>query len=83
MTQTDWLWMAALCVTGATGHYLLIRCYEVAEANAVQPFAYLHLVFASALGIMIFGEVLELHVAIGAALIIASGLFTVWRSRAT
>ena len=36
-----------LCVTGALGHWLLIRCYEVAEASAVQPFAYLQLVFAS------------------------------------
>ena len=81
MTGPNWLWMAALCVAGAAGHYLLIKCYEVAEASAVQPFAYLQLVFASALGIMIFGEVLEWHVAFGAALVIASGLFTVWRSR--
>ncbi len=40
-----------LCVTGALGHWLLIRCYEVAEASAVQPFAYLQLVFASAIGL--------------------------------
>lgn len=83
MTGPDWIWMIALCIAGATGHYLLIKCYEVAEASAVQPFAYLQLVFASALGIMIFREVLELHVAIGAALVIASGLFTVWRARQT
>lgn len=83
MTAPDWAWMAALCVAGATGHYLLIKCYEVAEASAVQPFAYLQLVFASALGIAIFGEVLELHVALGAGLVIASGLFTVWRARQT
>jgi drug/metabolite transporter (DMT)-like permease len=81
MTTPDWMWMAVLCVTGAVGHYLLIKCYEVAEASAVQPFAYLQLVFASALGITIFGEVLELHVALGAGLVIASGLFTVWRAR--
>jgi drug/metabolite transporter (DMT)-like permease len=73
--------MGALCISGATGHYLLIKCYEVAEASAVQPFAYLQLVFASALGITIFGEVLELNVAIGAGIVIASGLFTVWRAR--
>ena len=34
MSGTDWLWMAALCVCGATGHYLLIRVYELAEASA-------------------------------------------------
>lgn len=81
MTGPDWAWMAALCVTGAAGHFLLIKCYEVAEASAVQPFAYLHLVFASTLGILVFGEVLELHVMLGAALVIASGIFTLLRSR--
>jgi drug/metabolite transporter (DMT)-like permease len=81
MTGPDWGWMALLCLTGATGHYLLIRAYEVAEASAIQPFAYLQLVFASVLGITVFGEVLEAHVAIGAAIVIAAGLFTLWRQR--
>ncbi|MEL6571855.1 MAG: DMT family transporter [Pseudomonadota bacterium] len=81
MSPPDWAWMAALCVTGALGHYLLIRCYEVAEASAVQPFAYLQLVFASTIGLLIFGETLAWNVALGAGLVIASGLFTLWRSR--
>ena len=81
MTRPDWAWMATLCVTGALGHYLLIRCYEVAEASAVQPFAYLQLVFASLIGLTVFGETLEWNVTLGAALVIASGLFTLWRAR--
>ena len=82
MTRPDWGWMAALCLTGVTGHWLLIKCYEVAEASAVQPFAYLQLVFASVLGIAIFGETVEQNVAIGAGIIVAAGLFTFWRERA-
>ena len=81
MTQTDWLWMALLCVTGASGHWLLIRCYEVAEASAVQPFAYFQLVFASLLGVTVFGETIRPNVALGAAVIVAAGLFTLWRER--
>lgn len=81
MSPPDWAWMAALCVTGALGHYLLIRCYEVAEASAVQPFAYLQLVFASTIGLLIFGETLAWNVALGAGLVIVSGLFTLWRAR--
>jgi drug/metabolite transporter (DMT)-like permease len=75
-----WL-MAALCVTGASGHYCLIKAYDLAEASAVQPFAYLQLVFASGLGIVIFDEVLTPRVAIGAAIVVAAGLFTLWRQR--
>ena len=81
MAPRDWVWMAALCVTGATGHYLLIKCYDVAEASAVQPFAYLQLVFGAMIGISVFGETLRLNVALGAAIIVAAGVFTLLRAR--
>ena len=81
MTAPDWGWMALLCMTGALGHYLLIRCYEVAEASAVQPFAYLQLVFGAAIGVSVFGEIIRWNVAAGAALVVAAGLFTLWRER--
>jgi drug/metabolite transporter (DMT)-like permease len=82
MSPTDWAWMALLCVTGALGHWLLIKAYDVAEASAVQPFAYLQLVFAATLGITVFGETLAWNVALGAAVVVAAGLFTLLRTRA-
>ncbi|WP_371061358.1 DMT family transporter [Rhodosalinus sp. 5P4] len=81
MSRPDWAWMGTLCLTGALGHWLLIKCYEVAEASAVQPFAYLQLVFASVIGIGVFGETVAPNVAMGAALVVAAGLFTLWRAR--
>ena len=75
---TSFFWTGG---TGAMGHFTLIKCYEVAEASAVQPFAYLQLVFASAIGLTIFGEVMELNVMIGAAIVVMAGLFTLWRER--
>ena len=77
----DWGWMGLLCLTGALGHWLLIRCYEVAEASAVQPFAYFQMVFATLVGILVFGEVLEISTLLGAAIIVGAGLFTLWRER--
>ena len=81
MSGPNWIWMSALCVTGASGHWLLIKCYEVAEASAVQPFAYLQMVFASIIGFVVFRETLETHVAIGSAVIVGAGLFTLFRAR--
>ena len=81
MIGPDWIWMGALCITGVTGHFLLIKTYEVAEASAVQPFAYLQLVFATSIGISVFGEKLEFNVAIGACIVVAAGLFTLLRAR--
>ena len=77
----NWLWMSTLCLTGVLGHWLLIKTYEQAEASAVQPFAYLQLPFAAALGMVAFGETLRTNVAIGAAIVISAGLFTLWRER--
>ena len=82
MTPGDYAWMGLLCITGVMGHWLLIKCYEVAEASAVQPFAYFHFVWASIVGITVFSEVMRANVAFGAALIVAAGLFTLWRERA-
>jgi drug/metabolite transporter (DMT)-like permease len=80
MTPPDWIWMLALCMTGATGHWLLIKCYEVAEASAVQPFAYFQLVFASAIGILLFGEEVKANLVLGAAIIVLAGIFALWRA---
>ncbi len=81
MALRDWGWMGTLCVSAALGHWLLIKCYDVAEAGAVQPFAYLQIVWASMLGLWVFDETLRSNVVIGAGLIIGAGLFTLWRER--
>ncbi|WP_424944496.1 DMT family transporter [Aliiroseovarius crassostreae] len=83
MNRSDWIWMGVLCLTGVLGHWLLIKCYEVAEASAVQPFAYLQLVFVSILGVVVFGEVIEPNVVIGAIVVVAAGVFTLQRARKT
>lgn len=81
MAPADWGWMACLCCTAALSHWLLIRAYEVAEASAIQPFAYLQLPVASLLGLVIFDEALRANVVIGTLIIVAAGIFTLWRQR--
>lgn len=80
-SAADWGWMAILCVLGALGHFLLIKAYSYAEASAIQPFAYLQLVFASLIGVVVFQEDLESWTLVGAGIVILSGLYTLWRSR--
>lgn len=80
MSATDTAWMLVLCVTGVLGHWLLIKCYELAEASAVQPFAFFHQVFAVAIGVLVFSETLRPNVALGASIILAAGIFALWRA---
>lgn len=81
MIAPDWGWMAILCLTSASAHWLLIRAYELAEASAIQPFAYLQLVFIAILGVTVFDEVVRPNVALGAVIVVGSGLFALWRER--
>ena len=81
MVPFDAALMALLCVTSGTGHFLLIRVYAMSEANVVQPFSYLQLVFAAAIASTFLGESLETNVVVGAALVVAAGVFTILRSR--
>jgi len=76
----DWWWMAALSILAVIGHWMLIKCLEVAEASLVQPFAYLQLVFASSIGLFVFSETLKPNVILGASIVVCAGLFTLWRT---
>ena len=81
VSQADWSIMLILSASGMLGHFLLIKCYEVAEASTVQPFAYLQLIWASLIGVIIFGEKITTNVLLGACIVVGAGLFTLWRER--
>ena len=75
MPQTDAGFLAAYCALSILSHWLLLKCYEQVEASRVQPFAYLQLVFVTGIGTVVYGEVLELAVAIGGGIVVAAGLY--------
>ena len=82
LRSDDWIWMGALCLTGVSGHWLLIRAYDLSEASEVQPFAYVSLVFATAIGLLVFDETLEWQMVLGTVIIVAAGIFTLRRQPA-
>ncbi|MFB2594376.1 DMT family transporter [Paracoccus sp. p4-l81] len=81
MVGTDWLWMGLLCLIAALAHWLMIRAYELAEASALQPFAYFQLVFIALIGFFVFREQVAPHVMLGGAIVVSAGLFTLIRGR--
>ena len=83
ITPSDWTLLAIYAGISVFSHWLLLKCYEVAEASAVQPFAYLQIVFVSIIGITIYGEVLETHIVIGAGLIVMAGIYALLQERKT
>lgn len=81
VANSDIPWLVLICCTAALSHYLLIRCYEMAEASSLQPFSYTQLVWVSFVGVIVFSEVLTPNVVIGAIIVVGAGLFTWWRER--
>ena len=81
VSATDWVFLGIYAGISVFSHWLLLKCYEVAEASSVQPFAYLQIVFVSIIGITIYQESLALPMVIGTALIVAAGIYALWQDR--
>jgi len=78
----DWLLFASLGFFGGFGHYFLVRAFEVAPAPFVSPFNYLQLAGAVLLGWVVFGQLPDLFVWLGSAIIIGSGVYILYSERA-
>ncbi|MEZ5775600.1 MAG: DMT family transporter [Hyphomicrobiaceae bacterium] len=80
--KQGWLLFAAFIMTSTAAHLLLMKAYQLAAATILQPFNYVLLATATAIGIGVFGETLSLPTALGMAVVVASGLYIAFRERA-
>ncbi len=86
---TDWVaieWSAAYRILGAGGAVVLgyvfsVRAMRVGEIGFVAPFRYTSLIWALVLGWVVFGDWPLPMTMLGAAIVVASGMFTFWRER--
>ena len=76
-----WLLLASLGFWGGLGHWLLILAHRIAPAPVLAPFIYLGLIWMSAAGYFVFGNVPTLWTLSGAAVVILSGLYLLARER--
>ena len=75
MLPQDMGFLAVYCGLSILSHWLLLKCYEQVEASRVQPYTYLQLVFVTGIGMAVYGEALELPVAIGSVIVVGAGLY--------
>ena len=73
------LLLVAAGLFGGVGQVLLTESYRHAEASTIAPFEYVSMLFALLLGYLVFAEVPTTAMLAGAALIVAAGLFILWR----
>ena len=77
----DWLAMVALGVFGGLGHFALIKALSSAPAAMVTPFGYTSLLWATAFGYVMFGDLPDRWTVIGALIIAGSGLYIFHREQ--
>lgn len=77
--QAALLAMAGLC--GGIAQIFMTEGYRHASAAIVAPFEYASLIVGVAVGYAVFGEAPTAHMLAGGAMIVAAGIFIIWRER--
>lgn len=66
--------LAGVGVVMVSGQALFLQSLKIAEASQIAPFYYSTIVWAALIGVLIFGETLDVYFWLGAGLIAAGGL---------
>jgi drug/metabolite transporter (DMT)-like permease len=71
--------IALMAVFLMLGQIFTIRAFRHAAVAIVAPFHYVSLLWATVIGFVVWHELPEPNVWWGAAIVIASGLYVIWR----
>lgn len=71
--------LALLC--GVAAYYAIVAAMRLGDVAVITPFRYSRLIFALIIGVTLFDERPDVWTLSGAAIIIASGIYTFWRER--
>lgn len=72
-------WLGLVAVFATAGHYTMTRAFAVAPMTVTQPVTFLQLIWASLLGMLVFGEPLDTWVILGGAVMIGAISYITWR----
>ncbi|TIU99394.1 MAG: DMT family transporter, partial [Mesorhizobium sp.] len=77
--QAGLLIAAGFC--GGVAQILMTAAYRHAEASVVAPFEYTSMLLGIVVGYLAFGDVPTVHMLIGGLIVVAAGIFIIWRER--
>lgn len=77
--QAGLLIAAGFC--GGLAQILMTAAYRHAEASVVAPFEYTSMLLGIVVGYLAFGDVPTVHMLIGGVIVVAAGIFIIWRER--
>lgn len=72
-------WMVGMGSVALFSHFMIIYALTFAPSSVLAPFHYTQMLFATAIGFLVFGDLPDIWTFIGAGIVIGAGLFTVYR----
>ena len=80
-TVPDLVLLASGAALLLVGYQFIIMAMRIGDISFVAPFRYTGLLWAIVLGFLVFGDVPDWQMILGAAIIVGSGLYTLYRER--
>lgn len=80
-TWTQFAYLFVIALTGTLGQYMLVEALSGADAQVVMPLDFMRLIWTALLGFLLFREVPDVFVWVGAAMIFTSATYVAIRER--
>jgi drug/metabolite transporter (DMT)-like permease len=80
-STSEWGLLFLAAVLGTIGQFFLISAFRFGAASLLAPFSYSQIVWATLMGYFLFDALPDAGTGIGAAIIMASGLYVLHRER--
>jgi drug/metabolite transporter (DMT)-like permease len=74
-----WVLLILVGVIGGIAQFAMTNAYRLATVSIIAPFDYMHIIWAALLGFFIWGEVPGNTIWIGTAIVMASGIYILFR----
>lgn len=80
-TATEWLLLIFVGLTGYFSQMCNIYAYKFGEASLLAPLEYTRILYATIIGLVVFGDVPGVPTIVGAAIVILASGYTIHRER--
>jgi drug/metabolite transporter (DMT)-like permease len=77
----SWGLLLSTGLWGGIGHLALIRAHVLAPAAVLAPFMYTQILWMIGLGYVVFADVPTIYTLVGAAIVVGSGLYILYREQ--
>ena len=81
LTQQQLVLLLCAGLCGGVAQILMTEAYRHAEASTVAPFEYTSMILGIIVGYFAFGDIPTIYTLIGGIIVVAAGMFIIWRER--